>query len=273
MNRHFGKLGDVWKHLPLAEILRLKPPLHYWETHAGSAFYHMDRSPERLHGAIRFASSAPNDPDLQSCAYLELLQQNLDIYPGSGMIAMQLLGKNADYLFCDTDPESASSLRVASANFNARIKERDGMLSINEEAEAARVCPADTFVHIDPFDPHERLTPESRTPIELAGVLAKAGYQVLYWYGYDSEAERGWAFYEFANIAPNVEFWCGDVLMPASFIYPDRKGAWGCGIVLANATVSEIKCCERLGHALEKISESDVMEGNIPERLTFEIWK
>jgi hypothetical protein len=26
MNNHFAELGDVWKHLPLAEILRINPP-------------------------------------------------------------------------------------------------------------------------------------------------------------------------------------------------------------------------------------------------------
>ncbi len=36
-NRHFGRIGDVWKHLPLAEILLLETPRRYWETHAGSA--------------------------------------------------------------------------------------------------------------------------------------------------------------------------------------------------------------------------------------------
>ena len=34
MNNHFAELGDVWKHLPLAEILRVDPPRAYWETHA-----------------------------------------------------------------------------------------------------------------------------------------------------------------------------------------------------------------------------------------------
>jgi hypothetical protein len=37
MNNHFAELGDVWKHLPLAEILRINPPRQYCETHAGSA--------------------------------------------------------------------------------------------------------------------------------------------------------------------------------------------------------------------------------------------
>src|SRR5439155_10410780 len=32
MNNYFAELGDVWKHLPLADILRITPPRHYWET-------------------------------------------------------------------------------------------------------------------------------------------------------------------------------------------------------------------------------------------------
>src|SRR2546423_15652475 len=44
-NRHFAALGDVWKPLPLAEILRLRPPTHYWETHAGSPAYALTESP------------------------------------------------------------------------------------------------------------------------------------------------------------------------------------------------------------------------------------
>ena len=50
----------------------------------------------------------------------------------------------------------------------------------------------DVLVHIDPFDPHERLTPDSKTPVELAGYLARKEYRVVYWYAYDSIEERGW---------------------------------------------------------------------------------
>jgi hypothetical protein len=36
-NRHFGKIGAVWKHLALAEILAGENPRAYWESHAGCA--------------------------------------------------------------------------------------------------------------------------------------------------------------------------------------------------------------------------------------------
>ena len=44
---------------------------------------------------------------------------------------------------------------------------------------------------MDPFEPFERVTPDSRTPVELAGWLAEAGYRLVYWYGYDLSSGAG----------------------------------------------------------------------------------
>lgn len=271
MNKHFATLGDVWKHLPLAEMLRVNPPRHYWETHAGSASYPLTVSPPRLHGALHFLACAPGDPALQDCAYLQALRAMPDIYPGSPTLATRALGGKAGYIFCDIDPESAESLRTAIAGLNARVIEADGVSTITREVQRARVDPAGVLVLIDPFEPHERWVPGSRTPIELAAWLAGAGYRVFFWYAYDAVERRGWARQEIATLAPGVDLWCGDTLMPASFIYPGRPGAWGCGVVLANATSAEGDICRRLGQALERIGGSDVLDGNEPDRLAFQV--
>ena len=271
MNPYFGDLGDVWKHLPLAEILRVNPPRHYWETHAGSAQYPLTASAERLHGALRFLASAPGEPELQNCAYLQVLQAMPDVYPGSPLLAIRALGQKASYIFCDIDPESTTSLRTATAGLNAQVVEGDGVSAIAREVQFERADPSDVLVHIDPFKPHERFAANSKTPIELAGWLADSGYRVFLWYGYDSVEQRGWARDAIAGLAPDVELWCGDMLMPASFIFPDRSGAWGCGVLLANATSVELDVCTQLGHALERISASDILNGNDPARLTFQI--
>ncbi len=273
MNHHFGELGDVWKHLPLAEILRLNPPRHYWETHAGSAGYPLTPSPSRRHGALRFLACAPDEPALQGCAYLQALRARPDVYPGSPTLAIRALGQKARYLFCDIDPQSVASLRSVSADLDARVIEGDGVSTILREAQRVRVDPAAVLVHIDPFDPHERRAPNGQSPIELAGWLAGAGYRVCYWYGYDAVEARGWARDAIAQRAPDAALWCGDALIPAPFIYPDRSGAWGCGVVLANATRAEMDACARLGHALERISAGDVLDGNDPDRLTFQVMR
>jgi hypothetical protein len=187
------------------------------------------------------------------------------------MLAMLALGRDASYIFCDIEHESVATLRAATAGLNARVMEADGVSAILGEADLGRVDPADALVHIDPFEPHERLAANGKTPIELAGWLAQAGYRVFYWYAYDSVDERGWARHEIAGRAPDVELWCGDTLMPATFVYPGRPGAWGCGVVLANATSAEVDVCERLGYALERISEGDSIGGDHPARLTFQV--
>ncbi len=179
MNNHFAELGDVWKHLPLAEILRITPTRDYWETHAGSASYALTESPSRLHGALRFLSCAPRDPDLRGCAYLQALRSSPGVYPGSPALAMQTLGNTASYLFCDLDPESAATLRAATAGFEARVIETDGVSAIYRAAQLARVDPKDVLVHIDPFDPYERVTDQNKTPVELAAWLARAGYRLF----------------------------------------------------------------------------------------------
>jgi 23S rRNA (adenine2030-N6)-methyltransferase len=271
MNRHFAELGDVWKHLPLAEILRINPPREYWETHAGSPWYALSESPSRLHGALRFLSCGPRDPDLRDCAYLQALRSSPGVYPGSPALALQALGQGAAYLLCDVDPESAAALRNATSSFRARVIEADGVSAIYRDAQMARVDPGNVLVHIDPADPYERVTNRSQTPVELAAWLARSGYRFLYWYGYDCVERRGWAQGEISQLAPGVNLWCGDALMPACLVYPERTGAWGCGVVMANMTSAEARVCERLGRALERISETDVVEGNDPSQLTFRV--
>jgi Ribosomal RNA large subunit methyltransferase D, RlmJ len=269
MNNHFAELGDVWKHLALTEILRVNPPRVYWETHAGSASYELTESPSRLHGALRFLSLAPDDPDLEGCAYLEALTLMPGVYPGSATLAIRALGRSASYIFCDVDPGSVASLRDAGAGLDVRVVETDGVSAIEREVQHCGVEARNVLVHIDPFEPFERITPDSRTPVELAGWLANAGYRLVYWYGYDSVERRGWARDVIAGLAPHAQAWCGDVLMPASLVYPDRPGAWGCGVVLANGTEAERRVCECLGRGLERLSEGDVVEGNDPSRLSF----
>jgi len=63
----------------------------------------------------------------------------------------------------------------------------------------------------------------------------------------------------------------GDLTIPSPFVYPERSGIWGCGVVLANMTGTEIQMCARLGAALERVSADDVLIGNEPTRLTFAV--
>jgi hypothetical protein len=146
-----------------------------------------------------------------------------------------------------------------------------GVSTIQREASVSSTPPAQVLVHIDPYDPFERRTPDALTPIELAGDLAARGYRLLYWYGYQSIDDRGWAKDAISQRAPRAAVWCGDMLVPSPFVYPERSGVWGCGIVLANMTSLEAETCHRLGAALERIGDGDRLMANEPPTVRFQV--
>jgi len=61
------------------------------------------------------------------------------------------------------------------------------------------------------------------------------------------------------------------MLVPSPFVFPERPGAWGCGIVLANMTGVEAAMCHRLGTALERICKKDRLVGNEPPVARFDV--
>lgn len=263
-NRHFGKLADVWKHLPLAEILAIEEPDHYCETHAGSAFYGMVGDPERRFGVLRLLEIAAADEDLAGSRYLRRLRDFEDpdgllaTYPGSALIAMLELGRPASYLLCDLDPDSVASLESAAGRLglpSARCLAADGMGSVDAYVKSAS---GRTLVHIDPFDPTAR-GPCGLSALDLAGRLIQNGTGLMYWYGYDNQNESAWALDALGQRVDDAhDVWCGDVMVTGPGI--DASGGdlgiattpgTGFGIVCANLSPEAISACERLGHALE----------------------
>jgi 23S rRNA (adenine2030-N6)-methyltransferase len=116
-NVHYGKIGDIWKHLPLAEILARESPSRYWESHAGSSHYALTHSPERDYGIFYFARHASQLEVLNQAVYTQLLRGHerngeLSLYPGSPLLAMTVLQPHrSTFVFCDTDPASLSTIR------------------------------------------------------------------------------------------------------------------------------------------------------------------
>ncbi|MFW5653911.1 MAG: hypothetical protein ACOC0P_07675 [Planctomycetota bacterium] len=71
-NHHFGNFGDLWKHLPLAEVLALGHPNRHWETHAGSALYAMTPARGRDHGILWYLSHLEQRHLLRDSMYARL---------------------------------------------------------------------------------------------------------------------------------------------------------------------------------------------------------
>ena len=261
-NRHFGKLADVWKHLPLCEVLAQERPSLYAETHAGSAAYEALDNAERRYGVRAFHSAAERHPVLADSRYAVHLGQALGggWIPGSPLVAMLELGTSAHYVFCDVDAASIDDLstwadRLGLAGQTATIR-GDGMAAVAEHVLDGSERPA--VVHVDPYDPHAH-EPGSLSALELTARLIASGAAVIYWYGVDAPDQRLWAL-DALGEATDAALWCGDMLVTTAdgAVHDDghlgrgTTPGTGFGIVLANVSQASTDRCRAMGVALAR---------------------
>lgn len=280
-NRHFGKIGDVWKHLPLAEILAARSPARYMDSHAGSALYPLSRSLSRDYGVFWFFERSRQCPVLRETAYHRLLTQmqdgagQLTEYPGSPAIAMRLLGERAAYLFCDTDGVSLDDIqadagRLAIPGRCVRCVRGDGVTSIEEHWDEVIASPERTLMHVDPYEP--AAGPVGSRPIDLVAKAAAAGVSVVLWYGYHARDAGGphghdgalrdglldelRASFQANRVDPTSRVWFCELELEG--IDDPRfdlaaPGALGCGICCVNVDGSVTDRMRSLGVAMADI--------------------
>ncbi len=261
-NVHYARIGDVWKHLPLAEVLSIEHPDRYWESHAGSSTYPLTRSPERDYGVFYFLERAGRSSALKGSAYRRLLDpqergMTPQTYPGSPRIAMELLGSaGGRFVFCDLDGASLANIAQDARALGVpagrmRLVQGDGLSTLEDELAAlTEEEAAGTFVHVDPYRPLE-CGRSGETPLRLFARVAERGVGCMLWYGFDATSDR--AFVSNAlreRIAGRV--WYGEVSLHAenlSEVGVD-PGVLGCGVVVCNVGQEALAACSRLGEGL-----------------------
>jgi 23S rRNA (adenine2030-N6)-methyltransferase len=264
-NVHYARIGDVWKHLPLAEVLRIERPGRYWESHAGSSSYSLIRSPERDYGVFLFLERADRSSALEGSAYRRLLAPREcgrapTTYPGSPRIAMELLGNAAGrFVFCDLDgaslaniAEDARALGVPSSH--VQLVKGDGVSTLDGElAELTEDETAETFLHVDPYRPLEPGR-GGETPLNLFSRAAERGVGCMLWYGFDARTDRAVVLDALREgIAGRA--WYGEVSLRAEDLSEVGfdPGVLGCGVVMCNVSQEALAACGRLGKGLTHV--------------------
>jgi len=273
-NVHFGNIGDVWKHLPLSEILSIEKPLHYWESHAGSASYPLTHSEERDYGVYHFAAHSAAWPVLARSPYLQLLTVGetadaVSAYPGSPLIAMTVLRELAtDYLFCDVDGDSLRDIRLRAKQMgipSVRVITcaAEGIRTVFGEASRLKADDCSrVFLFIDPYEPFGR-SEAGMDSVQLFCVAAEKGIKVMLWYAYHSHSERATLIARIREAARGrattqrapMSFWSGNVSLAAieDPTFAEKVGILGCGIVCSNMSDQSISVCQSLGEALSEV--------------------
>lgn len=236
---HAGNFADVMKHAVMVAVLarmqvRAKP-LCYVESHAGAGLYRLDapealRSKEAASGILRLAEIEPRSPALANflriVAALPENQAELQVYPGSPLIAAGLLGEEDRLVLVEAVPAEAAALRRL-FRYDPRIAVhcRDGW-----EAVGALLPPTPRrgLLLVDP--PYE--APDDLHRVAAGLVLARRRWPVgvlAAWYPIkDRRALR--PFYRELNAAG-----IGGLLRVELSVRPDDNpaGLNGSGIVIA----------------------------------------
>lgn len=275
-NRHYGEIGDIWKHLPLAEILSVEKPQQYWESHAGSATYPLTHSWERDYGIFHFRERATRSPALSESSYFKLLRKcgqadGPPFYPGSPFIAMEVLRHvGARFLFCDVDGDSVLNIRESAQRFGVRdtdlrVAQTDGISTLASALSHLSTRDSqNTFAHVDPYDPYLKAE-NGMNSLELFCALSERGVRAMLWYGYESHEYRNDLLAEvkksLALEASTKRLWCGDVFLTVinnpNFNY--NPGVLGCGIICSHLSERAIFMCEKLGVELASIYRDAVL--------------
>ena len=141
---HAGNLADVHKHALLAWVLAYMTakdkPISYIETHSGRGLYALDaieaqKTGEAAAGILRAGSAfGPDHPYGRVLAQVRAHHGDM-AYPGSPMIAAQLLRAQDSLTLAELHPQEYDALRQVMGGTGATVQRRDGF----ELAQA--ICP------------------------------------------------------------------------------------------------------------------------------------
>jgi len=268
-NQHYGKIGDVWKHLPLAEILAILKPAEYWESHAGSTRYPLTRSWQRDFGVFHFLAGAEQSSLFGTSRYRQLLSRCVGFYPGSCEIAMRTLGAASSYLLCETDPKSVRSLAESASELgitSVRCEQHDGNDALWEELQYLSPRRAKVlFVHLDPWSCLLPSQAHGVTSLDVFRALRHAGVTVMLWFGFDTVMQRREIVDQFDS------GWVTEIHLD---LMKERRpelnpGVFGCGLYFANLPSKARAAVECLGKELARVYQSAIIAPGYSGRLLY----
>jgi len=266
--RHFGKIGDIWKHLPLCEVIQNENITTYVETNSAYFDYQLTHSDEQNYGIGWFLKNAHRKPSLRESAFFKLLKPLYDknIYLGSCGQAMQLLSnKVEEYIFYDLDKEALNSIRKGADSLGLLNKVE--MKLTDSATGLIKLIPnlsENAFVHIDPYVMHQ---PNNDGYSYLDGFVeaSRKGIKCFLWYGFETLADQ--KEIDTLLIAKlqeeSITFSCDELILKEiqEDSIPFNPGVLGCGILTSNLTKKSIDRIKEFASSLVDIYQEVEFKG------------
>ncbi|MBB05585.1 MAG: 23S rRNA (adenine(2030)-N(6))-methyltransferase RlmJ [Pseudooceanicola sp.] len=183
---HAGNTADVHKHAflswMLARLTDKAKPLSYIETHAGRGGYQLDaaealKTGESAAGVARMLAGFAPDHPYRQVVEAKRARMGRDSYPGSPLIAAELLREDDRIHLAELHPQEHAALRGAVGR-RARVHQADGF------ALALSICPPEPRRGVLLIDPSYEIKTDYET---LPRFIAKVNRMwnvgiVMLWY-------------------------------------------------------------------------------------------
>ncbi len=265
--KHYGNIGDVWKHLPLAATLEMEQPQHYIESNAAAAVHRLEGTARQQYGVYTFFRGASRIDELRRSRYYKLLEASnpegeLRRYLGSPALALTVLReRSTQFLFFDIDPTALKDIgsfaHTLGMRHRIRVQNEDSLLALSQ---LIPTLDRSAFIHFDPYDIFE---PNARgqTVFDLFLEASNHGIRSLLWYCYFTRRERDRMYRTMR--AAIIE---RDARLAAPLAYGVRQreiaqrreelhkktnpGVVGCGVILGNCDRETHRVVARLRDTL-----------------------
>jgi 23S rRNA (adenine2030-N6)-methyltransferase len=247
--KHAGEYGDVWKHLPLCEVLAIENPLRYHESNSAYSGYNISVTPYTEYGILKVLG-LNNDEFMNSEYYMVLKKNGIDNlrYTGSPGLAMEILSNNARYFFHDIEREALDDVEA----FAKRKGLQDNVKifcgdSIRAFMDKDYLIDDSDFIFLDPYMPFDiNEIGLNFFDIFIKAITAQA--KTILWYGYGSLSDQQRILERLKYLASDnkVEIWSFDVWLKSvdAHGFEINPGVPGCGLAcayLSNESVSVMK--------------------------------
>lgn len=264
---HFGRIGDIWKHLPLCTFLVNENPRFYIETNSAYPKYPLSHSPERDYGIYTFLNNAHKSKLLLNSEYFQVLNHingsEYNTLPGSPGLALNILTKACEkYIFCDIEKESLIKIKEYANELNLKdiieTHENDSIKTIYSLFD--KFNPLD-FIHIDPYSIFEE-NDINKSYFDLFIDSVKRNIKTMLWYGYETNYQKRYLYnymkdkFKVSNSVTNgskitsIELYLSIIQENEVIVNP---GVVGCGVMVGNLSQKSMDQFDVLSDELVKM--------------------
>jgi len=185
---HAGEIGDVWKHLPLCDILKIEKPVKYRESNSAYSEYTISVKPQTEYGILKILGL--NSYEFMNSEYYSVLKKNgIDDYryTGSPGLALEILSDKARYFFHDLEQEALNDVEAFARRKGLQEYVKtvcgDSVLAFMDKDY---LIDENDFIFLDPYTPFDISEIAGFNFFDIFKKAITARSKTLMWYGYDS---------------------------------------------------------------------------------------